>query len=190
MAHSSLNKPLNLLTNALFPLFCISKFTAIKTNLNVIYVTEAYLHKKFIYNLFKLQSHFIVSHKKTATGCFTLYSLFTTLELLGARSFASHGVWFLWILIKRLGSAQLTISECVKLKLIFTSGCNKVAHSYCSVWAWCLLIKMNADYERRYEVYGLFIVVQLLMRNTLYCLSAYSKAHLYSNELQIRLAFR
>lgn len=30
----------------------ITNFTAIKTNLNVIYVTDSYLHKKFIYNLF------------------------------------------------------------------------------------------------------------------------------------------
>jgi hypothetical protein len=45
---------------ALFPLACISKFTAIKTNLNVIYVTDSYLHKKFIYNLFlRMQLRFL-----------------------------------------------------------------------------------------------------------------------------------
>lgn len=40
------------------PCRSIGKFTAIKTNLNVIYVTKTYLHKKFIYNLFKLLLNF------------------------------------------------------------------------------------------------------------------------------------
>lgn len=84
------------LPNVLFPLYCISKFTAIKTNLNVIYVTSSYLHKKFIYNLFKLQSHFMVSHTKRQEEDNGM--------LLSCYSDCSHWVWFLWILIKRFCS--------------------------------------------------------------------------------------
>ena len=50
------------------------KFTAIKTNLSVIYVTKSYLHKKFIYNLFKLQSFLSRRVSQTHTQ-FVYYSL-------------------------------------------------------------------------------------------------------------------
>lgn len=53
-----------------------------------------------------------------------------------------------------------------ELKLIFVSGCNKVANSYyCSSLA--LLIKIVVESEDDTKVYGGFIVSQLLNRNTL-----------------------
>lgn len=98
----------SLLTNALFLFYCISKFTATKTNLNVIYVTEAYLHKKFIYNLFKLQSHFIAAALAQEDNNGMLFSDLLLPLIHSARLHArSHWVWFLWILIKWLGCSAL-----------------------------------------------------------------------------------
>lgn len=98
-----------------------------KTNLNVIYVTKAYLHKIFIYILFKLQSHFtVVAFWRRLRDDFLHWTCFR--------------VWFLWILIKR-SLLNWLFSVCkIEIDIPFL-GCRKNAISHCKLQPFLIKIE-------------------------------------------------